>query len=499
MLNQLRSLAKSTVIYSFGNVSTKLVGFILLPILTNPSYLSIDSYGLLGLFEGIVQLFIAVFGLGLYNGLFRWFYEDKSKQGILTFTILGFVILISGLGVFIGLIGQDFFTALLFKDPVFKPAYEWMLYSAALQTVAVLPVTLMRIKNDAKLFSITSIIRLLIVLVTTLYTLIVLESGLVGVFQAQVLGQIVFLMISLPYIVKRIDFGFDQRVVNVILSYSIPIMMSSSLGILINFVDRFIINSFSGLEEVGIYALAVKLSNFIKVFVISTVSLSLTPILFKKINERDHKRFYSKTMTYYGYGILLVIMLVSMFSYEVIKVFTGSKAYWEAYLLVPVLSLSLYFVALKTIGLMGLHISKKMWYLTFLSVTILVLNIALNIFLIPLLGSIGAAYAYLFCQALLFFVGYLIAQKLYHIPFELSKIIVMPLLAAGLIYAGLATNTLNVWIRIFIKLLLIISFPWILYLGGFYEEIERKRIFEFYQKWKNPKNFFGNLKQLLIK
>jgi|AntRauTorcE11897_2_1112592.scaffolds.fasta_scaffold00026_25 O-antigen/teichoic acid export membrane protein len=497
MLNQLRSLAKSTAIYSVGNISSKVVGLILLPVFTNITYLSVEAYGLLGLFEAIVQLFITLFGLGIYNGIFRWFYEEKSSQGSLLFTSLATVMVMAALGVSTGFLFEKSITRLMFENPSFNSAYRWMVLTAALEMIAVIPVTLMRLKEDAKLFTISSVLRLAVILILTLWFLIKLELGLDGIFIAQTAGQAVFLLAVTPYMWNNLHFKIDWRVPTVLLSYSIPIMFSSLVGTLVQFVDRFIINSFQGLEEVGIYSLAVKLSNVIKVVVITTFSLSLTPILFKKIKDPDHGRFYSKSMTYYGFIILLIIMAVSLFSFEVIKVFTGSTVYWQAFWAIPILSLSLYFVALKSVGLMGIHISKKMWYLTLLTVIVLALNIILNIYLIPLAGSLGAASASLISQMFYFTVGYKIAQKYHFIPYEWGKIIAMPILAAFLISIGILTNSWDIWLRIPAKLTVIILFPILLYFGNFYEEIEKKRLLGFYSKWKNPSDLWNNINEFL--
>ena len=495
MLSQLRSLAKSTAIYSLGNISTKVVGLLLLPYFTNLAYLSVEAYGLLGLFEAIVQFFITLFGLGIYNGVFRWFYEDESRQGSLIFTSLLTVCITAGLGLLAGFLYRDFFTQWLFEDPKFIPAYNWMLITGALQLISVLPVTVMRLKNHPKIFSITSIIKLVVTLLLTYVLLVSKSLGLKAIFTALGIAEIIFLIIILPYLWKNMEFKIDWRVPTVLLSYSLPIMLSSLIGILIQFIDRFIINSIQGLAEVGIYSLAVKLTNVIKVFVISTFSLSLTPFLFKKIDEPDHKRFYSKSMTYYGFVILFFIMFISLFSYEVIKVFTGSTVYWQAFWVIPVLSMSLYFVAIRSVGFMGLHISKKMWYLTILTTFILSLNIILNLYLIPIAGTMGAAIATLISQMLYFVIGYRISQKEYFIPFEWGKIAVMPILASVLIYAGILTNSIDVWIRIPLKFTFILLFPVILYLGKFYEEIELNRLKGAFIKWKNPEALLNNLKQ----
>jgi len=114
MLNQLRSLAQNTAVYSIGNVSSKLVGFILLPFFTNEAYLTVQAYGVLGLFEGIVQVFITLFGFGIYNGVFRFYFDDKSKQGSLLFTSLLFVVFSSLIVISIGIAWESSFTTLIF-------------------------------------------------------------------------------------------------------------------------------------------------------------------------------------------------------------------------------------------------------------------------------------------------------------------------------------------------------------------------------------------------
>ena len=190
-------------------------------------------------------------------------------------------------------------------------------------------------------------------------------------------------------------------------------------------------------------------------------------------------------------------MFVSLFSYEIIKIFTGSNIYWDAFWVIPVLSLSLYFVAIKSVGFMGLHITKKMWHLTVLTVFILGLNIMLNIILIPIYGTMGAATASFIAQSLYFIIGYKLSQTQYFIPFEWGKIAVMPIIASLLIYAGIFTNSWDLWVRIPSKLILIILFPIMLYFGGFYEPIELNRIKGFYHKWKNLSNLWDNLKQIL--
>ncbi len=69
MLKTLRSTLRGTIIYSIGNLSSKLVGLILIPLYT--SKLTLAEFGILGIIEITSQLLIAILGLSLYNAFFR--------------------------------------------------------------------------------------------------------------------------------------------------------------------------------------------------------------------------------------------------------------------------------------------------------------------------------------------------------------------------------------------------------------------------------------------
>ena len=56
MLDNLKLTVKNSLIYSLGNVSLKITGLILIPIYTNPKYLSVEDYGILGMLEIVAQL-----------------------------------------------------------------------------------------------------------------------------------------------------------------------------------------------------------------------------------------------------------------------------------------------------------------------------------------------------------------------------------------------------------------------------------------------------------
>jgi len=64
--------------------------------------------------------------------------------------------------------------------------------------------------------------------------------------------------------------------------------------------------------------------------------------------------------------------------------------------------------------------------------------------------------------------------------------------------AGLLSNSFPLVMRLTVKLLLIASFPLILYWFGFYESIELERLGQFWIKWRNPLRWSKNLSKMKL-
>jgi len=278
------------------------------------------------------------------------------------------------------------------------------------------------------------------------------------------------------------------------LLYSFPLMIASLSGIVLSITDRFCLNFIGGLADVGNYSLGFKVANTIKVLIITSVQLAISPIIYKMMDQKGNKRFYSKIMTYFCFGVIIFVLGVSVFGKEVIKVLANSnKSYWDAYKVIPVISFAILFGMLKDTSLIGLNITKKTRVIAITMTIISVLNIILNLILIPHFNALGAAIATLISQTLFFIIIYRFSQKYYFIPYEIPKIIKMLALGITIVCASLFINDFAMPLRILIKFIMIGSFPFILYFFDFYEPIEILRLKQSWKKWKNPTRWKRNL------
>jgi O-antigen/teichoic acid export membrane protein len=478
MLPLLKSTFKNSIVYSLGNLSTKIAGFLLIPLYTK--FLPLSDYGVLGLLEVSSTAIIALFGLNLYSAFFRWYYDKDylDRQKSLFFTTAVFLSVLTILLTLIVYPSAGFISKLIFNQDRFTGLFNLMLISSSIQVVATVPSTLLRVQERPVLFIVTNITRLLITLILTIYFIAYQHRGLSGLFEAQVIANIIYLILLIPYMLWNFEYRFESKALKDMLFFCFPLILSSLSGIIISFSDRYFLNVLGNLNNTGLYSFAFKISNTIYYLVIDSVNLALAPVIFKTMYDRNNLRFYSKILTYLTFLVLLFIMALSFFGKEILQLISLREEYWQAYRILPVLSFAALFMMLRDSMIRALNIVKKTQVISFTTILVSFLNVFLNYTLIPYFQTTGAAIAFLVTQIISFTGLYYFAQKYYPVKYEYRKIILMLLLAICSTAVAFMLNPLPIIPAVILKLIILAAFPVILYFLNFYEPIELQRIKE---------------------
>jgi O-antigen/teichoic acid export membrane protein len=193
---------------------------------------------------------------------------------------------------------------------------------------------------------------------------------------------------------------------------------------------------------------------------------------------------------------MFAVIGVSLFSFELIKVIAKSRQFWDAVVIIPILSMSVVFVNMKDLTVYGLHVVKKTRIIGMIVVFSTLLSVCLNYLLIPIWDITGAALATLLAQFVFWLVSYYYSQKAFYVPYEIRKIFTLVIVGAALSFSCLFLNKMDLIPRLIIKTGCLLSFPFILYLFKFYEPVELQAIRGFISKWSNIQNIKDNLKSL---
>ncbi len=496
MLEIFKKITKNTFIYSIGQIAPKLVGLILLPFFTDPAYLSPEDYGKLSMLESASMFLIVMFGFGLNYALERWYWDKDyiEKRKSIVFTLIVATIVISGVVWSI----LSFFSAnisvLLTGKEDWISLINLLFICSAIESLILIPGTLLRLEEKPLFFVSANIIRFFLYLILTFIFLISMKRGLEGIYEARLISLAgVMLVLAIP-LFKNISFHFEWKALKDMILFRLPLVLSTVSYIIFNITDRFSIRflSSSSFQDVGVYSLGFTLTNSVKVVVISAIWLSVRPMIYSKMNEEGNRRFYSKLMKYMIFVITSLLLVLSVFGQEIILVLTRNNVFGTSYFIVPIISMAIIFDTLKEISQsIGLIITKKTGTIAITMIIATVLNILLNIALIPFLNIYGAALSTVISQFFFFVVIYRYSQKQYPIPYEIRRIAVMIIVFVLLAGISLLCSNLSLALRLPVKLILISSFPVILLYMNYYEDIETTRIRQLWHKMKKPSEWMN--------
>jgi len=277
------------------------------------------------------------------------------------------------------------------------------------------------------------------------------------------------------------------------LNYGVPLVFSTIAMMLMNMGDRYLIRYLLDFSEVGIYSLGYKISSVINIFVLQSFQMGFLPIAYKQFQTKDANRFFSKTLTYYTLVLTTVALMLSLFSKELIELLSKREEYFSAYKVVPFFSLAFILRGIEYVFSLGLHYTKKTKYNALIVLSLAILNVILNFIFIPAFKIIGASVTTVICWMFMAVLFYIFSQKFYKVNYEIKKIIMIILTGCGLFLLSFLYFDLTLHIKLVIKILSVISFPFILFLMKFYEPIEIMRIREAFNKWRNPLKWRQNL------
>lgn len=178
-----------------------------------------------------------------------------------------------------------------------------------------------------------------------------------------------------------------------LLKVSIPMFLSSSMFLIMKWADIFILGMYRSSHEVGIYRIASKIAwptSFVLVAVISIVAPKFSELFFNNKKKEVEKvaKFSSKLAFFLSFPIILSIVF---FAKPILSIF-GTAFIYGSQSLIVLLFGQLFHVYFGTNGtLLNMTGFEKEFGLILLVGVIL--NIILNIVLIPKFGIIGAAFA----------------------------------------------------------------------------------------------------------
>ena len=470
MLSDIKSLLRHSSIYGISNLLQKGIGFIMIPVYTH--YLTPRDYGILELMDLTINIIAMVMGMRLGSAIIRYYHhyenpEDKQEvfSTAMIFVLFSTVVLVCGLEFFARPI-----SGIVLGSPDYFRYFQIMFISMGFQTIATVPENWLLTQKKSLAYSLISIGTLFSYLSLNILFIVIYRMGVMGMLLSMIITKFLNTSSLLILIRKDICFSFSWEKLSHMIRFGLPLIPESFCMFIIHFSDRFFVQNFCQLDQLGQYSLGYKFGMMLSYLVAEPFFRIWNTQRFE-IAKKDNSQYtFSRFFTYFSFIMFFGALGISIFIEEVIYVMAPEE-YQGASAIVFLIVLSYVFYGMSDYLRLGIMLTYKTKYAAYINMVSAVLNLIFNWYFIRNYGIMGAAVSTLltfFCHCLFTLV---ISQKLYYIPLEYKRTVIL-FAVSGIIY-GLSEMILMPFAAKFMtKCALILLFPALLYLCGFFTQEE---------------------------
>jgi len=155
--------------------------------------------------------------------------------------------------------------------------------------------------------------------------------------------------------------------------------------------NRYLLVHFADLNSAGVYALAAQIAQGVNTLVLVPFSAVWMVSMYDVARQPNAKEAFVKIFEYFVYGVLLVMLGVSLFARPILSLF-ATPAYAAAAPLIPIICFSLVFYSLDVHFRVPALLAKRTLSLVPPNAVGAASNILLNLWLLPIFGITAAAW-----------------------------------------------------------------------------------------------------------
>jgi len=411
---------KQFFIYGFASVLGKIAAVFLLPLYTN--VLSQEEYGALAMItaaKGIIDLFS---NLNIHSGVARDYYEKDVDRTKVISTGFFSIIFISLLFMFILQYSREYWINIL-DIQNYEKAFLFMLFTLPAGSLFPYSAILTRYKQKAIAYSIGNLIQLIIQIGLTVYFILVLKTGIVGVFYGMLAGE--FIGIIYFYLLNReyIRFTFHKKLLKRVLKYSLPTLPAIAAIWADSNLGQLLIGKYISLEDAGVYSIALRISS---VFLLIRQAFGNVwlPFVYENLDKPSFEKDIMRIFNAATFALVLISVNMSVLS-EYIVLILSTPEYIDAAMLLTILTIPMSVSILIQFVNIGPNISRKTKYISYANIGGSAINLSCLVVFMPIFGVITVPISLLLSRLVVFFLTAYYTKKEIGIKYSFANVFVL--------------------------------------------------------------------------
>jgi O-antigen/teichoic acid export membrane protein len=466
---ELKRLGKHSAIYGLGGLVSRILAVLLLPLYTR--YLSPSDYGKVETLIALTTVIGIALRMGIHSAFFRFYFDSKdaADRRRVVRTSFWFTMAMATAGLIGGLL-----LAAPLSDALFGSSEDSELVMAAFVGLWAgmnyeQLTSLFRVEERSVAFVSASLANILLTIGSTLLLVVVLDQGPIGVIVGNFTGTLIVYAVLLGYRREQLGLEFDRGLLREMNHFGIPLVPTALFLWVTNFSDRLFLVRLADTTEVGLYSVGVRIASAL-VLLLTAFRLAWPAFAYSIDDDHEAKRTYAFVLTYLVALTTWVATGLALLSPWIVD-WIAAPAFAESSRVVGPLAFSTVAFAAYIVVAIGVGRSKRTQFNWIVTGAAALVNIALNLLLIPPYGMMGAAIATVAAYSTMFAGMVWWSQRIYPVPYQWRRVLTAASTGLALVAVGKLTE-----VGLVIAVPLALVYPLALLPLGFYLPAERRAI-----------------------
>ncbi|MGB7934294.1 MAG: oligosaccharide flippase family protein [Gammaproteobacteria bacterium] len=416
------NIISRTAIYGIGTILRGLASFILLPLYT--SYLTAADYGLVELLSIVLDLTILLLGSRVAVGVFKFYSDapDAAEKNRVIGSALFLMLIANAVALVVLFFTAEGLSIVLQAPEGFDNALRVFALSIVFGGINEIYYGYLRIEDHPVQYVAANLFKLITQIALNIFFIVYMGMGYWGIILGTVLSNAIQTTLFALWLMPGIGFRIGRTHCRNLVTFSLPIILSSLGMYYITFGDRYFIQYFQGIDAVGVYALAYKFGFMLFALVWAPFSTFWSAQQFDYAKQPGAAKLFGNVFFFTNILLVTAAAGISVLAPHFIHLFS-QPGYWGAIDVIPWI-VAAYVIQCWTeymrFGILQAAQTRYIAYATFITVFFITL---FYIYWIPHEGPVGAAKATLAAFIIRFGFVYFYAQRLFPIAIPWVRLI----------------------------------------------------------------------------
>jgi O-antigen/teichoic acid export membrane protein len=493
----LKKLASDSAIYGLNSILGRSIAFFLLPIQTT-AFQAPAAMGIITSLFTIVSILNVLYTYGMETTFFRFANKEKDhfqkNYNIAQTALISSSILFSGL-----IIVFSTKIATFLNYPGRGNLIIWLAITIALDAIVAIPFARLRLENKAKKYVFIRMASVLLNVALNIFFIYICKNiyegkfltsfqpiaskiyypsiGVGYIILANLLANLIYIPLLWDELVKKFNFHYDKIQFGNMWNYGYPLLILGLAGMVNQGFDRIMLKEilpvgfYKGLSNetvLGIYGSCYKLSILISLAT-QSFRFAADPFFFSKAEDKNAPIVFADVTKWFTIFCCILWVGISL-NLDIIGFFTLSEKYRVGLGIVPLLLLGNLLLGIYYNLAVWFKITDKTKYGTYITIFGAIINIVLNYVLIPKIGYMGCAWAFMISCLAMTVLCYWLGDKHFPVPYNLKSILGYLAGSAVIIWLNSFVGISNIYWSLLFHSIIILLFLAIIIV------IERERI-----------------------